>query len=67
MQDIEMMVTREIADDSHDYLVTVIYEPDGCGGYDVWLDPASAALVGKLTELEYDMAMEAVHERDGEE
>lgn len=67
MNSIDLTVTRETADDSRDYTVTALYEPDGCGGYDLWLDPASAAIVGKLTELEYDMAMEAVRERDGEE
>lgn len=67
MNSIELTVTREPEDDSLDHVVTIIYEPDGCGGYDLWLDLPSAALIGKLTELEYDMAMEAVRERDGEE
>lgn len=66
MNSIDMLVTRETEDDSRDYLVTAWVDHDEYG-IAVKLTPASAALVGKMTELEYDMALEAVRERDGEE
>lgn len=66
MNSIDLTVTRETADDSRDYTVTVFFEHDAYG-IGLKLNPVDAAIVGKLTELEYDMAMEAVRERDGEE
>lgn len=64
MSSIDLTVTRETEDDSRDYTVTVFFEHDA---YGIGLKLNPAALVGKLTELEYDMALEAVRERDGEE